>query len=518
MMRKKAGVLTVLALCMLLAAGCQKHAENGTDQKEKSKVTEEKPRVIVNNDSQVTENTKEPEKKNILVAIDPGHQGPDVDMSALEPNAPGSSEMKAKASSGTTGQYSGIPEYQLALDISLMLKTELESRGYDVLLTRENNETAISNSERAKLANESGADICVRIHANGSEDSGANGALALVPSEENPYVGNLGGESRRLADSVLGRYCAATGMADQGVQSNDTMTGINWSKIPVMILEMGFMSNKQDDLNMADEAYRAKMVTGIADGIDSYYGTTQQSSVLEDLNAQIQSVVGPGTSSGEAWQVYAKRLSDGAYSLTGEGQMKSASLIKLYTAVCVYENMELVKSQEASDGETDKLLSRMISASDNDAANTLVRRLGKGDAKAGMSLVNTYCSANGYADTHMGRLMLDFNAKDDNYTSAKDCAALLEKIYRGEVAGAKEIAQAMKQQERREKIPAGISGDTVVANKTGELDNVENDAAIVYADGEPYILCVMSQNLAGAGAARKKIVQIAGIVDNYMNP
>ncbi len=44
----------------------------------------------------------------------------------------------------------------------------------------------------------------------------------------------------------------------RGIQVNDTMTGINWSKIPVIILEMGFMTNQQDDLNMADSAYRQK--------------------------------------------------------------------------------------------------------------------------------------------------------------------------------------------------------------------------------------------------------------------
>lgn len=138
-------------------------------------------------------------------------------------------------------------------------------------MTREDNETAISNAERATMANDAGADIAIRIHANGSENSSANGALVLIGSAGNPYVGNLYDESNRLAQDVLDNYCAATGMANQGIQVNDTMTGINWSKIPVIILEMGFMTNQQDDLNMADSAYRQKMVEGIVSGVNEYY-------------------------------------------------------------------------------------------------------------------------------------------------------------------------------------------------------------------------------------------------------
>ena len=121
------------------------------------------------------------------------------------------------------------------------------------------------------MANDAGADIAIRIHANGSENSSANGALVLIGSAGNPYVGNLYDESNRLAQDVLDNYCAATGMANQGIQVNDTMTGINWSKIPVIILEMGFMTNQSDDLKMADSSFQQTMAEGIANGIDAYF-------------------------------------------------------------------------------------------------------------------------------------------------------------------------------------------------------------------------------------------------------
>ena len=219
-----------------------------------------------------TKESEEPRLNGLIVALDPGHQGSHVDMSAKEENGPGSGEMKAKATGGTTGTYTGLPEYQLNLDVALKVRDLLEERGYQVVMAREDNDTAISNKERAQLANEAGADVCVRIHANGSEDPSARGALCLVMSRDNPYVGELCEESSRLAESVLAAYCGATGFANQGVVTNDTMTGLNWSEIPVMILEMGFMTNEHDDTKMADADFQSTMAESIADGIDAYFG------------------------------------------------------------------------------------------------------------------------------------------------------------------------------------------------------------------------------------------------------
>ena len=210
--------------------------------------------------------------KEILIAIDPGHQASEVDMSALEPNAPDSSVMKAKCTTGTSGKYSGLPEFQLNMDISLQLRDELERRGYQVLLVRENNQTAISNAERAVKASDAGADVYIRIHANGDSDANVQGALAIISTKNNPYVGHLYDESYKLAADILKGYLAETKFQDRGVIETDTMTGINWSKIPVMIMEMGFMSNQHDDVKMADSKFQKKMVKGLADGIDIYYG------------------------------------------------------------------------------------------------------------------------------------------------------------------------------------------------------------------------------------------------------
>ena len=277
-MSRKKMLLGVVCCCMIILCACGE--DQATDEEKQTGQKAEKPEIVIELPVSESEETleetnraeqEETEKKDFLISIDPGHQAPEIDMSAKEPNAPGSSTMKTKATGGTTGRYSGIPEYQLNFDISLMLRDELEAQGYDVIMTRENNETAISNAERAMLANEAGADIAVRIHANGSESSSANGALVLIGSSDNPYVGSLYEESLSLGEKVLDAYCSATGMKNLGVQTNDTMTGINWSQIPVIILEMGFMTNEQDDLNMADSGFREKMAEGIVMGINAYY-------------------------------------------------------------------------------------------------------------------------------------------------------------------------------------------------------------------------------------------------------
>lgn len=238
--------------------------------KEKAESTEKvqtKPSVFSGN------GTSESQNNGHIIGIDPGHQSESVDMSALEPNGPGSSEMKAKCSTGTQGTYSGVPEYELNLEVSLQLKDELEQRGYQVVMTRTDNETAISNMERAQYVAAQGAEIYVRIHANGDDSHTASGALTMSPSQNNPYIPQLFDQSNKLSQCILDSYCAATGFQNLGVQYYDNMTGINWSTVPVTILEMGFMTNQNDDQQMNNAEFQKTMVQGIANGIDSYFAS-----------------------------------------------------------------------------------------------------------------------------------------------------------------------------------------------------------------------------------------------------
>ena len=203
-----------------------------------------------------------------VVVLDPGHSA--IVAGGYEALGPGSSQLKSKDTQGTQGVATGVEEYKLTLNIGLQLRTLLQKRGFKVVMTRTNSKVALSCIDRAKIANKAHADAYVRIHANGSDSSSANGAMTICTTRNSPYISSMYKKNKSLSNAVLNAYVSATGCRKEYIWETDSMTGNNWSKVPTTLIEMGYMSNPSEDRRMQQTSYQKKMVRGIANGIEDY--------------------------------------------------------------------------------------------------------------------------------------------------------------------------------------------------------------------------------------------------------
>ena len=286
-MRKKSLVVSIFIIVSLMAFGCSnsaapsdtssgytksdskdKSSNNNQDNSKDNKSQENNSKD--NNQSQETANTQTVNKKNgqYVICIDPGHQTKG-DMSQ-EPVAPGSSEKKFKVSWGTQGVATKIPEYELTLSASKILKKDLEQMGFKVIMTRETNDVNITNSERAIFANDNNADLVIRIHADGSDDSSTTGASLHIPSQDSQYTSKIYPESNECA-KLISLQMKQDGFKVNDIYQRSDLTGFNWSKVPVVLVEMGFMSNPEEDQKMAETSYQEKMMKSVAEGAQAYF-------------------------------------------------------------------------------------------------------------------------------------------------------------------------------------------------------------------------------------------------------
>jgi N-acetylmuramoyl-L-alanine amidase len=219
-----------------------------------------------------TTSTTAKSSSGLVVVIDPGHQAQaNLD---LEPIGPGSSQQKAKVSSGTAGVVTGIPESRFNLTVGLKLRDSLAAHGITVVMTRTTQNVDISNIERAQIANQAGADLFVRIHADGNSNSAVNGIHVLYPASIAGWTDDIAAESKRAAVLAQNALIAATGATDRGIDARSDMTGFNWSDVPVIIPELGFMTNPTEDRLLATSAYQDKLVSALTQAILAFLGVS----------------------------------------------------------------------------------------------------------------------------------------------------------------------------------------------------------------------------------------------------
>lgn len=280
-MKKTFLVVLIIVVQSLLLVGCSSNEDIDTTATMDSYIVlDEEPPESLNTftprkkdkNEQPRESTSPiptPVSQEKIIVIDPGHAA--TRTTDYEPVGPGAQEKKMASVIGTRGVSTGIYEFERVLEISKLIRDELQNRGYEVIMTKESNEEVLSNIQRAQIANSAHADAFLRIHADASEDAGDSGAMAMCITPNNPYIPSLYSSSRFLAETVLSAYCASTGFTNRGIEETDSMTGNNWSEVPCILLELGYMTNSSDDLQLASPAIQQAIARGVADGLDNYF-------------------------------------------------------------------------------------------------------------------------------------------------------------------------------------------------------------------------------------------------------
>ena len=222
---------------------------------------------------------------------------------------------------------------------------------------------------------------------------------------------------------------------------------------------------------------------------------TKEEISLSSLKKQLVSMI--SGYSGK-WSVYVKNLETGDVISINDTAMKPASVIKLFTMAATYDSIK--NGRIKKDSTVSYLLTNMITVSDNESFNELVRRNSSYRSFTnGCSVINRYlkkagCTKTGcHSSLHPSASSFIWDGHS-NMTSAKDAGLILEKIYKGECVSAKyskEMLNLLLHQTRRWKIPAGLPSGIKCANKTGENDSCQNDVAIVYGKKTTYIVCIL---------------------------
>jgi N-acetylmuramoyl-L-alanine amidase len=186
--------------------------------------------------------TDAPQKMKPIIVLDAGHGGSDE---------------------GT--KVRSFLEKKITLITVLLAKKQLEAMGYQVILTR-SRDVYVSLPRRAAIANKIGGALFVSVHFNAAESKEANGVEIFFYDSHEAWRTRA---SKRLANCILYNVINETDAYSRGVKGGNFHV-IRETQMPAVLIEGGFISNKEECALLKDREYLKRLASGIASGIDKY--------------------------------------------------------------------------------------------------------------------------------------------------------------------------------------------------------------------------------------------------------
>lgn len=179
--------------------------------------------------------------KKYIIVLDAGHGGIDK---------------------GTS--YKSLNEKDIAFKITKYTEEILKSKGYSVVLTR-NEDKLIPLKEIGNIVNAAKADVFVSIHINSIKDPDYNGMTTYYYAPE----GYQKKERIKLAKTIQGEIIKSDNWQDKGVKTQN-LAVLRYSKIPCVLVECGFITNKEDRERLTKDKALKNIATNISSGIIKY--------------------------------------------------------------------------------------------------------------------------------------------------------------------------------------------------------------------------------------------------------
>ncbi len=281
--------------------------------------------------------------------------------------------------------------------------------------------------------------------------------------------------------------------------------------LSALVVGLSFCGNnilRDHQRRAALEALRAPIEEAI-----SNYPELDCSFLIKDLKFRNAMLANNETSKFAAASLLKLPILAAAFNAISEGQMALNTIVAIKRKDITGGSGKLKGYKLPFKLSIGKLLELMISASDNTATNKIISILGR-------DYINEEFIKTGLKDTHLARPMMDFSQRKngvENYTSSRDIASILEKIYDRKLINAtmSDLALSfLKKQKVNDRLPRYLPKNTVIAHKTGLEKGTVHDAGIVFAPGGDYIICVLTGNSRGYQKPKKLIAQISLLAYN----